>query len=55
MTDKTKKIIKWCGIGAIAAGAVAVYFGGGSDAEASAIVGGVFVIIGIVAAFIKVD
>jgi hypothetical protein len=55
MSDKAKKIIKWCGIGAIAAGAVAVYFGGGSETEATAVVGGAFVIIGIVAAFIKVD
>lgn len=55
MTDKAKKIVKWCGIGAVALGAVGIYFGGGTETEGTAIVGGVFIIIGIVAAFIKVD
>ena len=53
MTDKTKNIVKWSGVGAVALGCVAIYFGGGSETYAMEIVGSVFAIVGIVLAVIK--
>lgn len=53
MTDKTKNIIKWSGVGAIALGCIALYVGGGTESYAAEIVGGVFAIIGIAIGFIK--
>jgi len=55
MTDKTKKIIKWIGLGVIALGSVGMFIGGGSETEATAVIGGVFVIIGIISTFLKVE
>ena len=53
MTEKTKKIVKWCGVGAIALGSVALYLGGGSEGYGIEVVGGVFLIIGIVIGILK--
>jgi len=53
MTDKAKKIARWIGIGLVAVGSVAIYFGGGNEAMATAVTGGVFVIVGIVTVFIQ--
>ncbi len=47
-----KKILKICGIVGIVAGSVALYLGGGSASMASEIVGGVFVLAGIIAGII---
>ena len=55
MSDKVKKIIKWIGIAVIALGGVGIYIGGGTETEATAVVGGVFIIIGIISTFIKVE
>ena len=53
MNDKTKKIIKWSGVAAIAVGTLAVYIGGGSEGYVIEIVGSVFAVIGIVITIIK--
>ena len=53
MTDKTKKILKWTGVGTIAAGAVCLFIGGGTEGYAVEIVGGVFTVIAMVMALIK--
>lgn len=53
MKDKTKKIIKWSGIGAVAVGSLAIYIGGGSEGYAIEVVGAVFAVVGIVMSLIK--
>lgn len=53
MTDKTKNIIKWSGVGAMVAGAAAVWIGGGDESYALEIVSSVFAGIGVVALLIK--
>lgn len=53
MTDKTKKILKWTGVGTIAAGAVCLFMGGGTEGYALEIVGAVFATIAMVVAFVK--
>jgi len=53
MNEKTKNIVRWSGVGAIALGCVALYVGGGTEGNAAEIVGGVFAIIGIVIGIIK--
>lgn len=53
MNEKTKKILKGVGVGSIAAGAVCLFIGGGTEGYAVEIVGGVFSAVGIVWALIK--
>lgn len=53
MTDKTKKILKYSGIGAIALGTVSAYLGGATESTVTATVAGVFAIIAIVISVIK--
>jgi len=53
MTEKTKKIVEMCGVGAIAIGSVALYVGGGTESYGTEIVGGAFMVIAIVMGLIK--
>ena len=53
MDDKTKKIMKGVGVGCIAAGAVMLFIGGGTEGYAVEVVGGVFSAVGLVWALIK--
>lgn len=53
MQERTKQAIKTGSIVAIAVGCVGLYFGGGSETYAQEIVGGVFIIIGIVMGILK--
>ena len=48
-----KKILTIAGIAAVAGGSVALYFAGATEGMISGLVGGVFVVIGLVAAFFK--
>ena len=48
-----KSLIKNIGIGCIAVGTAAVWYGGGTEGLAVEVVGGVVVIIGIIAAIFK--
>ncbi len=48
MNEKTKKVLKIAGIVAVAAGTVGVYIGGGSESYVTEIVGGVFIVIGMI-------
>jgi hypothetical protein len=50
--DKNK-VLKIAGITAVAGGSVALYFAGSSEGMITGLVGGVFVVIGLVAAFFK--
>jgi hypothetical protein len=50
--DKNK-ILKIAGIAAVAGGSVALYFAGSSEGMITGLVGGVFVVIGLIAAFFK--
>ena len=45
MTDKTKKIVKWSGVGAVALGTVAIIVGGSDSAFALKVVEVVKIII----------
>jgi hypothetical protein len=53
MEEKTKKIVLYSGLGAIALGGIAVYFGGGTEGVATEVVGAVFQIIGVIATIIS--
>jgi hypothetical protein len=48
-----KKILTIAGIAAVAGGSVALYFAGSTEGMITGLVGGVFVVIGLVAAFFK--
>ena len=48
-----QKALKIGGIAAVAVGSVALYLGGSSEVMVTGLVGGVFVVIGLVAAFFK--
>jgi uncharacterized protein YjeT (DUF2065 family) len=48
-----KKVLKISGIVAVGAGSVALYLAGSSEAMITGLVGGVFVLIGLVVAFFK--
>jgi len=48
-----KKILTIVGIAAVASGSVALYFAGATEGMITGLIGGVFVIIGLVAAFFK--
>jgi hypothetical protein len=48
-----QKVLKIVGIVAVAGGSVALYFGGATEGMITGLVGGVFVVIGLVAAFFK--
>lgn len=48
-----KTILKIGGIVAIVGGSVALYFGGASEGMITALVGGVFILIGLVVSFFK--
>lgn len=52
--DKNK-VLKIIGIVAIIGGTVALYFGGATEGMVAALVGGVFVLIGLVIAFFKIE
>jgi len=50
--DKNK-ILKIAGIAAVSGGSVALYFAGSSEGMITGLVAGVFVVIGLIAAFFK--
>jgi hypothetical protein len=50
--DKNK-ILKIVGIVAVSGGSVALYFAGSTEVMITGLVGGVFVVIGLIAAFFK--
>ena len=50
--DKTK-ILKWAGIVGVIAGAICLYFAGVAEAAVTAIIGAVFVLIGLVMAIFR--
>jgi len=52
IVDK-KKVLTIVGIAAVAGGSVALYFAGSTEVMITGLVGGVFVVIGLVAAFFK--
>ncbi len=53
LSEKTKKIIKWSGVGAIGLGCIALYIGGGTESYAAEIVGAIFTVIGILVGIVK--
>ena len=48
-----KKVLKYVGIAGVAAGSIALYFSGAGESAGTAVVGGVFAIIAIIAQLIK--
>lgn len=48
-----KTVLKVAGIVAVVGGSVALYFGGATEGMITSLVGGVFVLIGLVVAFFK--
>lgn len=53
MTDKTKAIMKYSGMGAVAVGSGLMYLAGTSESSVTAIVAGVFIIASIVINIVK--
>ena len=53
MTDKTKKIMKYSGMGAVAVGSGLMYLAGSSESSVTAIVAGIFIIASIIFNIIK--
>ena len=48
-----KNVLKWGGIAAVVLGSVALYLSGTGEAAVVAVVGAVFVLVGIIAALFK--
>jgi uncharacterized membrane protein HdeD (DUF308 family) len=48
-----KRVLKWGGVAAVAVGSVALYMAGVGEQAVTGVVGGVFVLAGIIAAIIK--
>ena len=48
-----KNVLKWGGIAAVVLGSVALYLSGTGEAAVVAVVGAVFVLVGIIASFFK--
>jgi len=48
-----KNVLKWGGIAAVVLGSVALYLSGTGEAAVTAVIGGVFVLVGIIASLFK--
>jgi hypothetical protein len=52
-TMDKNKILKIAGIAAVSGGSVALYFAGSTEVMITGLVGGVFIVIGLIASFFK--